>query len=112
MAVSRAPSGPLVRGGVRLAAVAAHAGTPTYAYDLDAIAAEARSMQAAFADAPHLVAYAVKANSAGAVVRTLAEEGCGADAVSGAALGGALGSGAVPEKIVSRGVAKTDAHIY
>jgi diaminopimelate decarboxylase len=111
MAVSRDPSGHLLLGGARLAAVAAHAGTPTYVYDLDAIASEARAMHAAFADAPHLVAYAVKANSAGAVVRTLAAEGCGADVVSGAELLVALGSGVVPEKVVFSGVAKGDDEI-
>ncbi len=111
MAVSRDPSGHLVLGGVRLAAVAAHAGTPTYVYDLDAVAAEARAMHAAFADAPHVVAYAVKANSAGAVVRTLAAEGCGADVVSGAELLVALGSGVAPEKVVFSGVAKGDDEI-
>jgi diaminopimelate decarboxylase len=108
MPVSRDPSGHLVLGGVRLAAVAAHAGTPTYVYDLDAIAVEARAMQAAFDGAAHMVAYAVKANSAGAIVATLAAEGCGADIVSGAELLVALGCGVPPEKIVYNGVAKTD----
>jgi diaminopimelate decarboxylase len=111
MPASRDPSGQLVLGGVRLSAVAAHAGTPTYVYDLDAIAAEARAMQGAFDDAPHLVAYAVKANSAGAIVRVLAAEGCGADVVSGAELELALGCAIPPDKIVYNGVAKTDDEI-
>jgi diaminopimelate decarboxylase len=111
MPVSRDPSGHLVLGGVRLAVVASQAGTPTYAYDLDAIASEARALQAAFDDAPHLVAYAVKANSAGAVVRTLAAEGCGADVVSGAELLVALGCGVPPSKVVYSGVAKGDDEI-
>jgi diaminopimelate decarboxylase len=111
MPVSRDPSGHLVLGGVRLTDVAARAGTPTYVYDLDAIAAGARSMQAAFDDAPHLIAYAVKANSAGAVVRAVAAEGCGADVVSGAELQVALGCGVAPAKIVYSGVAKGDGEI-
>jgi diaminopimelate decarboxylase len=86
-------------------------GTPAYVYDLDAIAAEARALQAAFEAAPHLVAYAVKANTAGAVVRTLAREGCGADVVSGAELLVALGCGIPPQRIVYSGVAKEGGEI-
>ena len=48
-----------------LAEVAAGAGTPAYVYDLDGMAAEARALDAAFDGAPHLVAYAVKANTRG-----------------------------------------------
>ena len=53
----------------------ARIGTPAYVYDLDAISAEARELHAAFDSAAHLVAYAVKANSAGPVVRALAVKG-------------------------------------
>lgn len=83
-------------------------GTPAYLYDLDAIADEARALIAAFGDAPHLVAYAVKACTAGSVVRALARLGVGADVVSGAELEVALGSGVPPEKIVMSGVAKSN----
>lgn len=83
-------------------------GTPTYVYDLDGMAREARELEAAFEGAPHLVAYAVKANSAGPVVRTLVAEGCGADVVSGAELLLAMRCGVVPDRIVYSGVAKTD----
>jgi diaminopimelate decarboxylase len=82
--------------------------TPAYVYDLDAIAAEARELKAAFEGEEHLVAYAVKANSAGPVVRTLAAEGCGADVVSGAELAVALGAGVAPDAVVYSGVAKRD----
>ncbi|MBX3188186.1 MAG: diaminopimelate decarboxylase [Labilithrix sp.] len=83
-------------------------GTPSYVYDLDAMAGEARELRAAFEGAPHLVAYAVKANSAAAVVKTLVAEGCGADVVSGAELLLALRCGVLPDQIVFSGVAKTD----
>ncbi len=98
---------------MRLAELArdARIGTPTYVYDLDAIAAEARALREAFEGAPHLVAYAVKANSAGPIVRALAVEGCGADVVSGGELLVALGCGVPPEAIVFSGVAKTDDEI-
>jgi diaminopimelate decarboxylase len=108
MPLERDSSGVLRLGGVSLAELVREAGTPTYAYDLDAIAAEARALADAFDAGPHLVAYALKANSAGAVVRTLVDAGCGADVVSGAELLVALGCGAAPERIIYSGVAKTD----
>ncbi len=86
-------------------------GTPTYVYDLDAIAAEARELLRAMsvpAGPRGLVAYAVKANAAGPIVRTLAREGCGADVVSGAELLLALACGISPLHVVYSGVAKTD----
>jgi diaminopimelate decarboxylase len=109
MATARDEEGFLTLGGVRLASLARdpRIGTPSYVYDVDAIAAEARALDAAFDGAPHLVAYAVKANAAGPIVRALAAAGCGADVVSGAELLVALGSGIVPEKIVFSGVGKT-----
>ena len=86
-------------------------GTPAYVYDLDGMAAEARALREAFEGAPHLVAYAVKANSAGEVVRTFAAEGCGADVVSGAELLLALACGIEVDRVVFSGVAKTDAEL-
>jgi diaminopimelate decarboxylase len=92
-------------------------GTPAYVYDVDAIAAEGRELLRAMrapGDAPGdarqdgLVAYAVKANAAGPIVRALAREGCGADVVSGAELLLALACGMQPAQIVYSGVAKTD----
>ena len=82
------------------------AGTPAYVYDLDAIAAEARALTAGFADTRHLIAYAVKANTAGPIVRALAEAGCGAEVVSGGELSVALGAGVAPDRILFSGVAK------
>ncbi len=83
-------------------------GTPAYFYDLDGMAQSGRELVAAFSGHPGLVAYAIKANSAGTVVRTLAAAGTGADVVSGAELEVALGAGIVPSKIVMSGVAKAD----
>jgi diaminopimelate decarboxylase len=85
--------------------------TPVYFYDLDAIAHEARALIAGYGSARHVIAYAVKANSAGSVVRTLATEGAGADVVSAAELEVALGCGIPATKIVMSGVAKKDAEI-
>ena len=85
--------------------------TPVYFYDLDAIANEARSLIASYGDARHVVAYAIKANSAGSVVRTLAAEGMGADIVSGAELELAIACGIPAAKIVMSGVAKKDSEL-
>jgi diaminopimelate decarboxylase len=113
MATVRDAQGSLTLGGVHLGDLAHDAaiGTPTYVYDVDAIAREARELRAAFDGAPHLVAYAVKANSAGPIVRALGAEGCGADVVSGAELDLALACGIAPSSIVYSGVAKTDDEI-
>jgi diaminopimelate decarboxylase len=54
------------------------------------------------------VAYAVKANSAGSIVRAVAGAGAGADVVSGAELEVARACGVPPERIVMSGVGKTD----
>jgi len=86
----------------------AGASTPAYVYDLDGIEAEAASLRGAFGDRPHGVFYAVKANSAGSIVRALASRGCGADVVTGAELLLALACGVAPEQVVFSGVAKSD----
>jgi diaminopimelate decarboxylase len=80
--------------------------TPAYVYDVDAVIAEAESLRAGIGLA-HLVAYAVKANSAGTLVRA----GCGADVVSGGELALALAAGVAPGRILMSGVAKTDAEL-
>src|SRR5262245_48248211 len=67
--------------------------TPAYVYDLDAIVAAAAAISRGFGAQHHLVAYAIKANSAGAILRTLAGEGCGAEVVSGGELALALACG-------------------
>jgi diaminopimelate decarboxylase len=80
--------------------------TPAYVYDLDAIAAEARALGAGFDGAPHLIAYAVKANSAGPILRTLAREGCGMEVVSGGELMLALRCGIPADRVLYSGVGK------
>jgi diaminopimelate decarboxylase len=95
-------------GGIALTDVAAQFGTPTYVYDLDAMAASAASLTCAFGSHPHLIAYAMKANSAAPVLATFRDGGCGADVVSGGELALALRVGFAPRKIVMSGVAKSD----
>ncbi len=88
--------------------VTASVGTPAYVYDLDGLAEAARALEASFGGARHLVAYAVKANTAGSILRALAREGVGADVVSGGELEVVLGSGISPSRVVMSGVAKAD----
>jgi diaminopimelate decarboxylase len=111
MPLTRDASGALLLGGLTLQTVLLDAGTPSYVYDLDAMAQAARELDQAFGSSPHLICYAVKANTAGAVVRTLAAQGCGADVVSGGELLVALACGVDPDRIVYSGVAKRDDEI-
>lgn len=106
----RDAQGAALLGGAALADLVRQAGvpTPTYVYDLDGLGAAARALEASFGGAPHLTAYAVKANSAGSVVRALAAAGTGADVVSGAELELALAAGIAPGSVVMSGVAKAD----
>ena len=112
--LTRDTNGAALLGGVRLHEILEPRGTiptPAYVYDLDAIAAAARRLTAGFGSTRHLIAYAVKANTAGPIVRALAEVGCGADVVSGGELAVALGSGIAPDRILFSGVAKTKAEL-
>jgi diaminopimelate decarboxylase len=70
-----------------------------------------RSFDSAFNEIPHLVAYAVKANSNLALLRLLVREGAGADIVSGGELYRALQAGIEPQRIVFAGVGKSDDEI-
>ena len=110
MPLSRDDRGDALLGGVSLASVLERADvtTPFYAYDVDGIVLSARQLSAAFAPHDALVCYAVKANTAGRIVRRLAAEGVGADVVSGGELAVALGAGVPASRVVWSGVAKTD----
>src|SRR4029077_3201385 len=81
--------------------------TPAYVYDLDAIERETSDLRAALRERD-AVFYAVKANSAGSIIRTIASRGCGADVVTGAELALALRCGIAADGIVYSGVAKSD----
>lgn len=98
-------------GGVPLRDVIEAAGSPAYVYDLDAMAREASALAAGFGATKHLIAYAIKANSAGPIVRAITRTGAGAEVVSGAELAVAMGCGVDPERISMSGVGKTDAEI-
>ena len=86
--------------------VAEVVGTPFYSYDADLFRERIRRFRAALAGTPHLVCYALKANDALVLVRIAAEEGLGADIVSGGELEKALRAGVPGERIVFSGVGK------
>jgi diaminopimelate decarboxylase len=98
-------------GGVALAEIAAQVGSPTYVYDADGIRRRQRELVLAIGGAPAQVCFAMKANSAQAVLRLIARAGAGADIVSGGELVRALAAGFTPDRIVFSGVGKTDTEI-
>ena len=96
---------------VALTAIAAEHGTPCYVYSRAALEAACRAYTAAFAGTPHLVCYALKANSNLAVLNLFARLGCGFDIVSGGELARVLAAGGDPGKVVFSGVGKTEAEM-
>lgn len=96
---------------VPLRRVAEAAGTPCYVYSHGQVVREYRAFDSSFQDVPHLVAYAIKANSNLAILRLLANEGSGGDIVSGGELYRALQAGIEPQRIVFAGVGKSDEEI-
>ena len=102
----------LTCGAVSLEALAQRHGTPLYVYSGDQIAERLALFQSAFAGRAHLVCYAVKANSALAILKLLAARGAGFDIVSGGELERVRA--AAPEalgRVVFSGVGKTAAEI-
>jgi diaminopimelate decarboxylase len=93
--------------GTPLADVAARVGTPAYVYSSQTILDNYRAYDQAFGDIPHLVCYAVKANSSVALLALLARAGAGFDIVSGGELFRVLHAGGDPAKVVFSGVGKT-----
>jgi diaminopimelate decarboxylase len=96
---------------VPLRELAERFGTPLFVYSHATLTRHVRRMRAAFGEAPHLVAYSVKANPNLAVVAALAAEGAGADVVSGGELRRALAAGVPGERVVFSGVGKTRAEL-
>ena len=103
---------PLSCGKVSLESLARRFGTPLYVYSADQIVERLGLFQQALKGRDHLVCYAVKANSALAILKLLAAHGAGFDIVSGGELERVLA--AAPEavgRVVFSGVGKTAAEI-
>jgi len=99
--------GQLFAEGVALSALAQRFGTPTYVYSRAHIEAQYRAYDDALSGTPHLVCFAVKANSNLGVLNVLARLGAGFDIVSRGELERVLAAGGQPERIVFSGVGKT-----
>ncbi|HEX5380597.1 MAG TPA: diaminopimelate decarboxylase [Phenylobacterium sp.] len=112
-------AGELACEGVLLSRIAETVGTPVYVYSSatferhyqvlrDALVAE--GIRGEHGGDP-LIAFAVKANSNVAVLKTLARLGAGADTVSEGEIRRSLAAGIPPERIVFSGVGKTAGEI-
>src|SRR5512142_1836148 len=86
-------------------------GTPLYIYSHQTLVRHIRAYDEAYGAYPHIICYAMKANTNAAVVRALAKNGGGADIVSGGELFRALRAGVPSNKIVYAGVGKTEEEI-
>lgn len=93
--------------GVPLATLADAVGTPAYVYSKASLLDSYGAYDTAFKGIPHVICYAIKANSNLGVISTLAKAGAGADIVSGGELHRALRAGVPPKKIIFSGVGKT-----
>jgi diaminopimelate decarboxylase len=91
---------------VPVSRIAKEVGTPCYIYSHATLIRHIRAYDSAFRTVPHLIAFAMKANSNLAVLRLMAKEGSGVDIVSGGELFRALKAGVPPSKIVFAGVGK------
>ena len=91
---------------VPLPAIAERVGTPCYIYSRATLERHWRAFDDAFGDYPHLVCYAVKANSNLAVLNLLARLGSGFDIVSRGELERVLAADGDPAKVVFSGVGK------
>ena len=85
--------------------------TPTYVYSRATIERHWHAFNNAIGEYPHLVCYAVKANSNIAVLNIMARLGSGFDIVSGGELLRVIAAGGDPAKVVFSGVGKTVAEI-
>ena len=97
--------------GVPVRKIAEQAGTPVYIYSHNTLLRHLNAYKDAFDGQPHIICFALKANSNPAVLRTLAKNGGGADVVSGGELYLALKAGIPARMIVYAGVGKTDEEI-
>ena len=96
---------------VPLSRIAKEVGTPCYVYSHHTLVRHFRVYDGAFKNIPHIVAFAMKANSNLAVLRLMAKEGSGVDIVSGGELFRALKAGVPASKIVFAGVGKKQEEI-
>lgn len=100
-------NGELFAEAVSLSSIAAQHGTPCFVYSRQAIEQAWLAWDQALAGTPHMVCFAVKANSNLGVLNVLARLGAGFDIVSGGELERVLAAGGDPAKVVFSGLGKT-----
>ncbi len=96
---------------VSISEIAASVGTPFYVYSTATLQRHYTVFDDALAGMPHLVCYAMKANSNLAVLKLLADMGAGMDVVSVGEYMRAKAVGVPGDKIVFSGVGKTRAEM-
>ncbi len=96
-------------GGVSVTDLAAEYGTPLYVYDKFKIMEQYEALRSNITHKKKRILYACKANSNLAVLRLLAEAGCGLDAVSPGEVYLGLRAGFKPEDILYTGNNSTEA---
>jgi diaminopimelate decarboxylase len=91
---------------IDLGGLAAETGTPCYVYSRATLERHWRVFDETLSGQPHLICYAVKANSSLAVLQVLAKLGSGFDIVSVGELERVLQAGGDPGRVVFSGVGK------
>lgn len=98
--------------GVPLEVLAEKVGTPLYVYSARHILGRLGMFERAFGTVPHLVCYAVKANSSLAILKMIAKTAAGFDVVSGGELERVLAvNPAAAARVVFSGIGKTAAEM-
>jgi diaminopimelate decarboxylase len=92
---------------VPLDRIASEVGTPVYVYSLRTLERHVHVFDEAFGAIPHLICYAVKANSNLTILQRFAASGIGFDIVSGGELYRVKQAGGDTRKVIFSGVGKT-----
>src|ERR1041385_2663280 len=92
---------------VPLREIAAGVGPPAYVYSEATLSRHVRVFDEAFQQVPHLICYAVKANSNINILRRFAQWGLGFDIVSGGELFRVLRAGGSAARVIFAGAGKT-----
>ena len=96
---------------VSVTSLAQHYGTPLYVYSRATLERHWHAFNDAIGEHPHLICYAVKANSNLGVLSALAQLGSGFDIVSGGELASGIEAGGDASKVVLSGVGKKSEEI-
>ena len=96
---------------IPVADIAQKYGTPCFIYSRATLERHYGVYQKALEGCPHLICFAVKANSNLAVINVLARLGAGFDIVSGGELERVIAAGGDTSKVIFSGLGKTEAEI-